>query len=414
LYASFRLKRKERTRAACNGTCPAYRSSRRVTNTIKGNQMKRTLTMALAMGILALLGFQSKAFAVTATQVQGTGGNNVTCYQESAGTGASNFPGKYFWYCGTSEPSYGGQDFGWLQSQVSNIPSPVNAKQTLMATPVHYFVFTDNNAYQTFCQGSVVSPPGAQLLIPHSECFSTTDLDSTVRGLSRSKAGSASGFAQTVAVENYIDGTTGLPMDQNKITNGRGINGGAMMKFTLLHENGHQVDWAMAGIVQAGASAISNTTLFINLLTDDWNNIIALDSHNTTGDKNGCNLGGSQTFRNQVDNHGDLICNSTGGVNTGAHNGYKDTWNNKQILQKAWPQIYDPTSPGGSRGEEAASVNAFNSGANQGGPQEFPSVGNMDEAYYLPKFACTKFLMQNIAFSGTLPPANQYPPNCAH
>lgn len=367
-------------------------------------KLKSTL-VALALGLIAMLGMNGAAFAYVGTpQTQGTaGGAQVTCYQEDTRTGGLYFPGAYFWYCGENEAAYGTQDFSALQSQVSESGLSTSAKYVMMAKPVHFFVFKNNTDYQTFCTGDVISPAGAKRLIPKADCIKASGFTQYDQGDTQT----IGGFFQSIVPENYVDRPSGQSVDQNTQ-----ISGGAMVKFALLHEAGHDVDELMASDVTPGASLITDTALFDSLLADDWTAINNLDANNPGGIPNGCNLQyGSKLFVNQVDLNGDPICLPGGGVNTGAKNAYNNTLHNQAILQLAWPYLYQNNSKGQT--ELGVSLNAWWAGAVNAGPQLVPlSTGTQNEAGYLGQFVCTGTLWQSIAEYGTLP--SSYPPNCAH
>jgi hypothetical protein len=73
--------------------------------------MKNILNISVGLALLFAAAFttaQPASAFVGTPQTQG----GVTCYQESTST--TVFPGNKYWYCGTSEPTYGHSAFGDL------------------------------------------------------------------------------------------------------------------------------------------------------------------------------------------------------------------------------------------------------------------------------------------------------------
>lgn len=357
----------------------------------------------LALGAMILgVGFfgASPANAYVGTpHTQGTpGGSQVTCYMEVTTQYTINhWPGNHYWYCGTNEPSLGATAYGYLSTMNSQKTpaSGISGRVVLFNNHVRFFVFQNAAAFQIFCQGSVISPVGAQRLIPQSQCLGTGQLTQFERGASL--VGGT--FPYSVVVESSVDGPSGQTVNE--------WSPYSYVKHNILHEAGHHEDKYLASLVTIPAGApvwVNMSTQFATQLAKDWAAINAADAGNPVNTRNGCyNLSGSGMFIDDKDQNGNFICNNNGAgplVNTSA--GYTIGMNNKDVLQKAWPRIYKPR-PGnalGDNAELAASMFAAYSGGNLMGPRLFGTT--QDEGQYLGQFTCVQKLLGGLQLNGTV------------
>jgi hypothetical protein len=353
--------------------------------------MKNILNISVGLALLFAAAFttaQPASEFVGTPQTQG----GVTCYQESTST--TVFPGNKYWYCGTSEPTYGHSAFGDLGT------IGAQGKSVLLSGGLHFFVFADVAHFKTFCTGTVTSPPMGTPLIPSAVCTTMSVMDDTYRGLSL--VGGT--FAISVIVESDVWAPSPVPNTINE-------NSFPFIPFTSEHEAGHHQDHFFAGTVTHGSTSyVSASTSWNNMIAKDKVTINAKDSANPLGFRNGCDkITGSGLFLNLQDTYGQFICASSGagsGVNTGTTADYLNTDDNITILEKAWPTIYKASMGAPTPYFElAASLFAVSNGNKVLGPRVVAGTrqeaGGFNSAY-LDAFACSLSLVKNLQINGTV------------
>ncbi len=288
----------------------------------------------------------------------------INCSNITGGGGAYPYDGSAQ-KCGTANTSKANNMAGEIYGYTIRLP---NAYVKLSSVDAKFYIFKNTSEYDTFFDERELSPPSG-----------TTSADWAHK--------------EPAAIGNDVFGLTWKVSGEPKWTvvfensyNSVSIDSVANVAYVTAHESGHWLEYSYRSHVSSSDHTAANSTMFMDLLTQDESNFRDLTN---------CGTGG--VFNGKADFSGTYICGGTSHNQLPMNSPYNGSPapSNTAVLSVGYSSIFN------DRSEIFASEIARASGNSDDAPK------GVDYYFKSHRFGCTLLLVDTLSNSGNLPTVDE-------